>query len=137
MRSIQLFGETFAVTEDPADLEFAMLEFQEVAEGTEAESAAGGAAVMNLLKACLADAKDWPRFKQVCRSNRARVERDLMPIVVEVMTDRPTRLPSDSSAGVTTTAPNSTADSSSQAMRLVPSGRSDLAQIVQMAQQAG
>ncbi len=135
-RSVDFFGETFRLTDDPADIEFAYLEFCEAAADTDASSTAGGAAVMSLLRAALADG-EWDRFKSVARKNRARTERDLMPIVValvEGQTDRPTQRPSDSSDGPPATAPSSTDGSYSLASRL--QGRPDLMVIIEDAQAA-
>lgn len=121
MASVELFGETFSLVEDPADMEFAFLEFAEQASNADAESLAGAAAVMGLLRAALIE-EDWDRFKACCRKNKARTERDLMPLVVqaasvreqavEVETERPTRLPTGSSAGHAATAGNSPVGSS-------------------------
>lgn len=133
---VDLFGESFRLVDDPADMEFAFLEFAEVASSVDAEGTAGAAAVMHLLEAAL-HPDDWQRFKQCCRKNKARTERDLMPIVVkaaEARTGRPTQQPSDSSERLLPAEQSSTAGSSSPVMDRL-SGRPDLQLLVRQAQE--
>lgn len=113
MSDVQFFGETFRLVDEPS--EWAMLEFAEAAGGSDANELAGLAAVMRLLRATVHE-DDWQRFSAAARKNNAKIDRDLMPLVVAVFTgatDRPTVQPSGSSDGLLTTAPSSTADSSS------------------------
>ena len=108
MPSVDFFGESFRLVDEPS--EWAMLEFASIAGGTDSSELAGLAAIMRLLEASV-DEADWERFKTVARKNKAKIERDLMPVVVAVFqgeTERPTPPPSDSSAGRPATAPNST-----------------------------
>jgi len=138
MSDVDFFGQSFAL--NPAtDYEWEMMEFASAASGgADGNLLSGAAAVMDLLKAAIV-AADWPRFRQAARENRAQVERDLMPIVVQVFTqqaERPTRQPSGSSGGHKKTKRKSEGGSSSRVVRrLEKEGRPDLALMVTMAEE--
>ena len=116
-----LYGEHFDLK---APSEYALMEFAEGASEDE-ESLAGLAAVMRLLRA-IVDPKDWKRFSATCRTHGATVEHDLMPMIVEATTARPTEEPAGSSSGPSTTPPRFGSDSESKARAMLPSGRGDL-----------
>jgi hypothetical protein len=65
------------------------------------------------------DLGDWPRFQDDAYRNKADTEEIMEAITsaMEIITARPTRRPSDSSAGPSTTSTNSTGSSSSPASR--------------------
>lgn len=82
---------------------------------------------------------DAGEFWALARANRQTMEdiANLSMDLISAVTGRPTSLPSDSSDGQQPTAPSSTADSSSQALRLLESrNRPDLAVAVVRAQEA-
>lgn len=91
----------------------------------------GLAALYQFIRDCL-EPDDWPRFLQLATEQRADLD-DLMPIargVYAVVSGRPTRRPSDSADGPSTSLPPSRrASSSPDTARLwsVPEGRPDLA----------
>jgi hypothetical protein len=135
---IEFFGERLKLSE-PSDFEFAMMEFAEVAEDLDADTLAGAAAVMRILKAVI-HPDDVKRFVRLARTNHAQVERDLMPIVVDAFTretDRPTGQPSESSDGLQpTSAPSADVSSLRVIRRLEQQGRPDLALMVDQAQRS-
>lgn len=93
-----LCGETFRV-EAPGSLPF--LEFSvAAASGVDSEDPAGAAALYSMLHDCVHD-EDWPKFRQVCHSNRIRGDTlmEIVKVVVETQSGRPTTEPSDSAAG--------------------------------------
>lgn len=131
MSEVDFFGETIRLVDEPS--EWTMLEFAEAADNTDANELQGLAAVMRLLRGTVHE-DDWDRFARTARKHKAQVDRDLMPLVVAVITgatDRPTRQPSDSSAGLPTTAASSTAASSSPATDPWAGGRPELLALVQ------
>ncbi len=133
MRSVDFFGETIRLAEEPSQT--AMMDFAEVASG-ELSPLEAMAATKTVIKACV-HPDDWQRFWSLARKHNADTERDLMPVVVavfEMETDRPTQRPSDSSDGPRPTAPSSTAGSSLLEERL--RARPDLMVIVEDAQAA-
>ncbi len=99
MASVAFFGEDFGLAGEMS--EFALLEFAEAAaDGEDGDSMQGMAAILRLLRDCITP-EDWPRFRKVARSNRAKSS-DLLPVIQATMTavaERPTGLPSDSSDG--------------------------------------
>lgn len=126
------FGETFEVADRVGAMP--LLRFASVAEqGTQAEDLAGLAAMHELLRDCLASG-EWPRFQKVAADNKASAE-ELMAVcgaVYQAVTGRPTRQPSDSSDGLSTTgessrAPLSSVGSSTRSWRDTPFGKRELA----------
>ena len=107
MTSVEFFGEQFALNETVS--EFALMEFAEAAaDGLDADTMAGMAAMMRLIKECIVT-DDVPRFLKSARKNRAS-SADLLPILeatVQQVTERPTGLPSDSSDGQSAIVPSS------------------------------
>lgn len=99
MASVEFFGEQFALSESVP--EFALMEFAEAAsDGLDAEMMAGLAAMMRLLKECIA-VDDVGRFLKSARKNHAS-SAELIPVLKAAFqdaTERPTSLPSDSSDG--------------------------------------
>ncbi|MGZ4663589.1 MAG: hypothetical protein ACXV5Q_00685 [Frankiaceae bacterium] len=136
MPSHELFGETFQLANEIG--EFALMEFAEAAEDVESNSLGAMAAVMRLLREAVLP-EDWPRFRAVCRANKASAE-SLLPIVYAVFqqeTDRPTQRPSDSSDGPVTIAPRSAVDSSSRVIQqLEDEGRPAWALIAKQVQES-
>ncbi len=133
-RSVEFFGETIRLADEAS--EWAMLEFASLAGDTDSGEMEGLAAIMRLLKASV-HPDDWSRFTGLARKNNAKIERDLMPVVVAVFeqaTDRPTQRPSVSSDGPTPTVPSSTASSYSLEERLLR--RPDIMVIVEDSQAA-
>lgn len=134
MADIEFAGETFA-TADKIGL-MPLMRFAKVAKaGADAQDMDGLAALYDLLKQCIAPA-DWQRFEDA--ADRTQAEGDeLMGVigkVFEALSERPTRLPSDSSAGQTPTPPSSEDASYLRVVkRLEDEGRPDLALIVEMA----
>lgn len=129
--TVDLFGESFRLSEDVD--EFTLLEFAEAADDAEDNSLAAMAAMMRLLRASVHE-EDWPRFRRVCRKNKAGVD-NFLPIIRDLfhreVPARPTERPSDSSGGPPTTLDRSTEDSSSRAIaRLEDIARPDLALFV-------
>jgi hypothetical protein len=116
-----------------------MMRFAKVAKaGVDSDDLAGLTAMYDLLEQCLAE-DEWDRFQAHADKTRADGE-ELMGVVAkvfEVLSARPTRRPSDSSDGPSTTAPSSTGDSSSQVIaREEAAGRPDRALILVQAQEA-
>ena len=139
MAEVELFGEVFALNRRE-DYEWAMIEFADAAVGgADTDLLSGAAAVMALLREAIV-ADQWERFRKTARSNKAQTKRDLMPIVVQIFTqatERPTGLPSDSSAGQQSTPESSEVASYRRVVeREEASGRPDRALMVQMAQEA-
>jgi hypothetical protein len=134
----EVFGESFRFA-DPSDYEFAMMEFADAAEYADVDTLAGAATIMRVLKAVV-HPDDVKRFTLAARTNRARVERDLLPIVVEAFgreTGRPTGQPAESSDGLQPMSETSVDDSSLRVIhRLEDQGRPDLALMVDAAQRS-
>jgi hypothetical protein len=143
---IEFFGAKYRLS-DPEDYQWAMLEFADAATGgADAATLEGLSAIMAMLKAAI-HPDDWTRFRTAARKNKARVDRDLMPVVVSAfsqeVTDRPTGRSSDSSDGPKVTPDTSAAVSSSMdephlrvIKRLEDEGRPDKAEMVLLAQEA-
>lgn len=141
--TVGFFGESFELN-DPADYEFAMVEFSEVAEATDGNSIAALAAVMTMLRAAIVT-EDFDRFRATARKHKAQVQRDLMPVIVDAfrqpVPERPTGRSADSSAGPTVTEPRSDSmPAASGSLTLVKElesqGRADKAEFVVMAERA-
>jgi hypothetical protein len=132
---VVFFGESFTIAERIGLMP--LMRFAKVAQsGVDSNELAGLAAMYDLLEQCIAE-QDWQRFQDTADSNRADGD-ELMAVVSEVMeklTERPTKRPSDSSAGPQPTAPSSTAASSSPVIDRLE-GRPDLQLIVKQAEQA-
>jgi hypothetical protein len=132
---IEVFGETFEIAERIGLMP--MMRFAKAAKsGLDSSDMDGLAAMYDLLGQCIAE-KDWPRFEAA--ADRARADGDeLMGVVTrvfEVLSERPTRRPSDSSDGPSTIEPTSTGDSSSRVLARLE-GRPDLQLMVMQAQEA-
>ena len=79
-------------------------------------------AIYEMLKDCIADDAEWEAFTKHAKEMKADAE-DLMPVVqqtIELLTARPTRQDSDSSASFPGTPESLTDNSSGQAHGLVP-----------------
>ncbi len=137
MSDVEFLGERFRTAERIGLMP--MMRFAKVAKaGVDSNDLDGLAAMYDLLEQCIAD-DEWGRFQ--AHADRKRADGDeLMKVVAEVfevLSARPTSRPSDSSAGPSTTAPNSTDASSSRVIaELEANGRPDLALIVTQAQEA-
>lgn len=135
MAKVIFSGESFRIA-DRIGL-MPLMRFAKVAQsGVDADDMAGLAAMYDLLEQCLAD-DEWARFQ--AHADKVRADGDelmaLVAEVFEVLSQRPTSRPSDSSDGPPTTSENSADDSSSPVVsRLVTQGRRDLAQIVEQAE---
>ncbi len=135
MRSVEVFGERFRLVDRPP--QWALMKFAKAAASLDSNELAAMGAILNLLERCI-HPDDWQRFDRAADSHDVDVERDLMPVVVAVFTDeaeRPTSQPSDSSAGLQSTAGSSTVPSSSPVMDRL-AGRPDLMVIVEDMQSA-
>lgn len=89
------------------------------------------------LASTLVHSDDVDEFWRLVRDNRQTME-DLATLamaLIEALTERPTRLPSDSSAGQSRTAPKSEVDSSSRALKVLD-GRPDLQVAIVQADEA-
>lgn len=137
VREIEFAGESFA-TADKIGL-MPLMRFAKVAKaGADSQDMDGLAALYDLLEQSIADT-DWERFQAAADRTRADGE-ELMGVigkVFEALSERPTRLPSDSSAGQTAT-PQSSADASYLRVveRLEGEGRPDRALMVLMANES-
>jgi hypothetical protein len=135
--TVEFAGERFGIA-DRVGL-MAMMRFAKVAKsGVDSNELDGLAAMYDLLEQCIAD-DEWERFQ--AHADKVRADGDELMTVVNnvfgVLSERPTRRPSDSSAGPSTTKANSTGDSSSRVIaRLEEQGRPDLALVVSRAQAA-
>ncbi len=134
MPDVEFAGERFA-TADKIGL-MPLMRFAKVAKaGADAQDMDGLAALYDLLQQCI-DPADWVRFEAA--ADRTHAEGDELMAVIgkvfEALSERPTRQPSDSSAGQQTT-PQSSGDGSylQVVKRLEDEGRPDRALIVQMA----
>lgn len=139
-------GETFEVPEFVAPI--ALMRYSDGAvRGVDSDSPEGMAAMYVVLKACIADG-DWDRFEQLALRERL-THSDLLDVVkqaFEVISERPTERPSDSSEGPTDTSPRSEdaspspdttqAASTRVIRRLEAEGRPDWALVVMETQEA-
>lgn len=112
----------------------ALMKFASAAEGgADTDTIEGMAALYEVLQELVSD-DQWRAFSKHVTKARASGE-DLLDFAGEAMVlllDRPTEQPSDSSGGLQTIEPSSTADSSSRVIdRFERSGRPDLALLVQ------
>ena len=134
---VLFMGETFHLR-PVVDYQWELLVFADQAVG-EDDVMRGNAATLRLIRASLVDG-DWERFSALATRKRAQLERDVMPVIVQIhyrTTARPTLPPSGSSAGRPTTLQSSEAALSSQVIaREEAAGRSDRAQIVAMTAEA-
>jgi hypothetical protein len=134
-------GEEFGVA-DRIGL-MPLMRFAHLADGgVDSEDMSALAAMYDLLEQCI-DPVDWQRFQRAATKVRADGEA-LMGIVkqaIEVIGERPTGRPSDSSDGPTVTEPKSVTEPGSSGksavvVQLESKGRADMAQIVAMAERA-
>ena len=111
MASVKFFGDTFALNESVSEI--ALMEFAEAsADGLDADMMQGLAAMMRLVKECIAPV-DLKRFLVVARKNHAK-STDLIAVLeatFKQVTDRPTGLPADSSDGQQAIEPKSVSSS--------------------------
>lgn len=106
-KAVTFGGEVFFLRQPG---HYAMQDVLELAEkGTDSESAAGFRAISGLVAACMSD-EDYARWEQIARRERSTGE-DMIRLVLEGLTDRPTVRPSDSSDGPPSAGTNSTDDS--------------------------
>jgi hypothetical protein len=129
---IQFCGESFAIAERIGLMP--LMKFARVARtGADSADLESLAVMLDLLEQCIAP-KDWQRFQDV--ADRERADGDQLFAVVkdvfEVLSERPTSRPSDSSDGPTSTGPSST-DEVSSVLELFK-GRPDLGAAVVRAQ---
>lgn len=131
MSKVTFCGEPFLLT-DPGH--YAMQDMLEMAESEiDTDSAAGFKAITKFIAACM-DEQDYVRWEGLARKHRSTGE-DMIRLVMEGLTARPTSRPSDSSAGPSATAVNSMDDSSLRVLRRME-GRPDLHLMVLQAQEA-
>lgn len=135
--SLPFLGEQFQVAEQVGLMP--VLRFAKAAKsGLDSDNLDGLAAIYDLIEQCL-DPAEWQRFEKHCDVQRAGAE-DMLAFVakvVELVSNRPTERPSNSSDGPTTTSENSTDDSSTRVIRRLESmGRPDLAVIAIQAAEA-
>jgi hypothetical protein len=105
-------------------------------QGVDANDMDGMSAIYDLLRSVIAD-EDWGRFENHASVVRADGD-DLMGVVsqaIELISERPTVRPSESSDGSAITSVSSVVDSSSRVIRrLEQEGRPSIALAVQQAQ---
>lgn len=117
-----------------------LMRFAHVArKGVDSNDMEGLAAIYDMLQVVFADDDEWVRFEEL--ATRVRADGDeLMGVVkdaMQVISERPTSEPSDSSDGPPITSGSSAGGSSSPVIdRLQESGRPDLALIVDQAQRS-
>ena len=137
MAEIEFAGAQFAVA-DKIGL-MPLMRFAKVAKaGADANDMDSLAALYDILEQCIAPA-DWHRFEAAADESRADggALMGVVGKVFEVLSERPTSLPSDSSGGQTSTPPNSGDASYLRVVkRLEAEGRPDTALIVQMANES-
>ena len=111
MATTTFFGDTFELNETVSEI--ALMEFAEAsADGLDADMMQGLAAMMRLIKECVAPA-DLKRFLITARKNHAS-STDLVEVLKATfgqVTGRPTGLPADSSDGQQTIEPKSDVNS--------------------------
>lgn len=151
MADVEFEGERFETAERIGLMP--MMRFAKVAKaGVDSDDMAGLAALYDLLEQCISDRQvktdkdgkpigptEWQRFQDHADKVRADGEQ-LMKVVAEVfevLSERPTSRPSDSSVGPSTTGPSSTGDSSLRLVRdYEAKGRPDIALQIMRANQA-
>lgn len=129
---VTFMGAEFAVASKVGLM--ALMKFAHIAkQGVNSSDQEGLAAMYDLLQQCIAD-EEWGLFEAHANKTRADDEELLQVIkdVMEILSQRPTSRPSDSSAGPQQTAPTSAEDSSSLEVvrRLKSQGRPDLGMAV-------
>jgi hypothetical protein len=130
---VTYFGKPLRVVTDPLSLELTLEEFLDFAstlDGTEDPRAVG--AVRAFLR-CIIHPDDFQSYWRLVRERRQDIEKQMAfgKYVIELVTGRPTGLPSDSSDGRQTTTANSEDDLSLRVQRrLEEAGRPDLAEVV-------
>ena len=121
------FGETFTMADEVGTMP--LLEFAAAADaGTDASEMAGLAAMHALLRDCLVD-EDWSRFRAVAKKNKADapVLLEVCTRVYEVISGRPTELPTGSAGGQSSSSPSSSPSAARKAaLGLVPVDMVDL-----------
>lgn len=139
-RKVSFMGAEFAVA-DKIGL-MPLMKFAKIAkQGVDSSDQDGLAAMYDMIEQCIAD-DEWDRFEAHATKTRADDEELLQVIkdVMQILSERPTSRPSDSSAGPQQTAPTSAEDSSAlEVVRRLNSGphpRPDLAMAV-LRQQTG
>lgn len=137
-RTVTFQGAEFGVA-DKIGL-MPLMKFAVIAKaGVDSGDQEGLVAIYNMLEQCIAD-DEWDAFEDHANKTRAGDEELLQVVkdVMEILSERPTSRPSDSSDGPKETAPTSAEDSSSLEVvrRLKSQGRSDLAMAV-LRQQTG
>lgn len=134
------FGARIRAHPYPSDLGIAtMLRRTAAEEGAEPDGTAETRAVEEFMRGMI-HPDDFERFWQLAQERGLQMQ-DFAPVSQKILaaaSERPTRQPSDSSSGQTSTAPRSAAGLSSEAIQseYESQGRSDLAQVVQMVRQA-
>ena len=130
--TFKFYGEEFTVADRVGAMP--LLRFAAAAvSGADSAEAEGLSAMHDLLRDCL-PADDWRRFQQVAEENKADGD-ELLAIsrtVYQAISGRPTRRPSDSSDGPSSTGassrvPSSTEVSSTPTWKDTPFGRRELA----------
>lgn len=132
---VEFLGRQFTVAEKVGLMP--LLRFAKAAKsGLDSADVDGMAAMYDLLQQCIAD-EEWAVFEDHATRERASDE-DLLDVVkkaMAVLSERPTKRPSDSSTGPQTTSLSSEDALSSRVItRLEQQGRPDLALIVDEAQ---
>jgi hypothetical protein len=103
--------------------------------GLDSDDMAGLVAMYEMIRDCV-HPEDWPRFEQHAVEERADSEQlmALVGRVIETLSARPTRRPTDSSVGPQPTSPNLTVPSSSWATQ---AGTGDLMSVDELMKRAG
>ncbi len=135
MKTVDFFGETFALTDEIP--EFALMEFAEAADSGGTVEGMDGMAAMLRLVIAIVDPADEKRFRATARKNRAGGQ-DLLEVIkaaFEAATERPTGRPADSSDGPSVIEPRSVVSSDARVSERL-AGRPDLQLAVSRARTA-
>lgn len=134
MGTVSFFGEDYEIAEKIGLMP--LMRFAKVARGgVDSGDIEALAVMLDLLEQCVAP-HEWQRFQDAADKNRADGDELFAVItkVFEVLSERPTSRPTDSSAGPSSTEASSTAEVSSVLERM--HGRPDLAIAVVRAHEA-
>jgi hypothetical protein len=130
---VTYFGRPLRVVTDPLSLELTLEEFLDFASMLDGEEDPRAVGAVRAFMRCIIHPDDFTGYWNLVRQHRQDVTKQMAfgKYVIELVTGRPTGLPSDSSGGRQTTTANSEDDLSLRVQRrLEASGRPDLAEVV-------
>lgn len=110
-------GQTFTVADQLSQM--ALMDFGRIAVTDVDANAIEGLAALHDVYESLLTEEDWPRFKALAKKERVSGDElnELLRLLMEAMSGRPTSRPSDSSDGPSPTGENSKGDFSSPEAR--------------------